>query len=144
MVNDDTIKLLRESNAGVKMGVDSISDILDNVRSESLKKLLETNKEEHQRIGSEIHHLLNMYEEYGKEPNPMAKGMSWIKTNLMLSVKDSDQTVADLITDGCNMGVKSLNKYLNKYPNANEKSKQLTLELIDLEQQLTIDIRKYL
>ena len=32
MVNQDTIKLLRECDAGVKMGVSSIEDVLDNVK----------------------------------------------------------------------------------------------------------------
>ena len=144
MVKEDTVKILKECNAGVKMGVDSIDEVLDNVKNEDLKQLLNENKEEHQKIGSEIHVILNEYDESGKEPNPMAKGMSWIKTNVMLTVNDSDSTIADLITDGCNMGVKSLNKYLNKYNEADEKSKQLAKDLIDLEHQLTIDIRRFL
>ena len=144
MVENDTTELLKECNAGVKMGVSSIEEVLDNVSDEKLKSVLSQNKEEHQRLGSEIHELLNNYSEYGKEPNPMAKGMSWIKTNIMLAVDESDKTVADLITDGCNMGVKSLNKYLNKYKAADEKSKDIAKKLIILEHQLSIDMREYL
>ena len=143
-VNSDTIDLLKECNAGVKMGVDSIAEVLDNVRDEGFRRLLDNCMEEHQRLGSEIHELLNEYHDSGKEPNPMAKGMSWMKTNVMLSVKDSDTTVADLITDGCNMGVKSLNRYLNKYEAAEEKVKDIAKRLINLEQKLTEDIRKFL
>ncbi len=143
-VNSDTIDLLKECNAGVKMGVDSIAEVLDKVRDEGFRQLLDTCMEEHQRLGSEIHELLNDYHDSGKEPNPMAKGMSWMKTNVMLSVKDSDTTVADLITDGCNMGVKSLNRYLNKYEAAEEKVKDIAKRLINLEQKLTEDIRKFL
>lgn len=47
------------------------------------------------------------------------------KTNVKLVMNESDQTIADLMTDGCNMGVKSLNKYLNQYKAANEKVKIL-------------------
>lgn len=144
MVHEDTVKLLKECVAGVKMGVDSINEVLDNVSDKSLKGILQENMEEHQRLGSEIHELLNHYNESDKEPNPMAKGMSWIKTNVMLAMKESDKTVADLMTDGCNMGVKSLNKYLNKYEAADEKSKDIAKKLINLEHQLTIDIRPYL
>ena len=74
----------------------------------------------------------------------MAKGMSWIKTNVMLAVDESDSRVADLITDGCNMGVKSLNRYLNQHTDASEKAKELTKKLIDLEEKLAIDIRRFL
>ena len=74
----------------------------------------------------------------------MAKGMSWLKTNVMLAIDGSDETIADLMTDGCNMGVKSLNKYLNKYEAADEVSKDIAKRLINLEEKLAVDIREYL
>ena len=74
----------------------------------------------------------------------MAKGMSWLKTNLMLSMDDSDACIADLITDGCNMGVKSLNKYLNQYTSADERAKDITKKLINMEEYLAVELREYL
>ena len=74
----------------------------------------------------------------------MAKGMSWLKTNVMISMDDSDNTIADLITDGCNMGVKSLNKYLNQYKAADEKAKDITKKLINMEASLAEKMREYL
>ena len=67
-----------------------------------------------------------------------------MKTNLKLSMEDTDATIACLMTDGCNMGVKSLNQYLNQYKAADEVSKDITKRLINLEEQLTHDIRSYL
>ena len=52
--------------------------------------------------------------------------------------------MADLMTDGCNMGVKSLNKYLNKYGAADEKSKDIAKKLINLEKKLAVDVSQYL
>lgn len=140
----DTSELLKECNAGIKMGVSSIEEVLDNVKSEKLKEILSSSKEEHQRLGSETHQLLNQFGLEDKEPNPMAKGMSWLKTNVMLSMEDSDRTIADLITDGCNMGVKSLSRYLNQYKAADEKAKDIAKKLINMEHQLSVDIRDYL
>ena len=74
----------------------------------------------------------------------MAKGMSWMKTNVKLVMNESDHTIADLMTDGCNMGVKSLHKYLNQYRAADEKSKDITKRLINIEEKLTLDIREFL
>ena len=144
MIEQDTIKLLRECDAGVKMGVTSIDDVLPHVQSDQLEKCLSTCKKEHEKLGDEIRQLLGQYQDDGKDPNPMAKGMSWMKTNMKLTVDDSDATVADLMTDGCNMGVKSLNRYLNQYKAADEQSKDIAKRLIDLEHQLTLDIRQYL
>ena len=88
--------------------------------------------------------MLDKYGDDGKAPNPVAKGMSWLKTNTMLTLNESDKTIADLITDGCNMGVKTLNKYLNQYEAADEASKDITKRIINLESALARDIRQYL
>ena len=144
MIEQDTIKLLRECDAGVKMGISSIDDVLDDVKSVKLKEYLVNCKNEHIELDREINQLLDKYHDDGKDPNPMAKGMSWIKTNMKLAMKESDETIADLMTDGCNMGVKSLNKYLNQYCAADEVTKDIAKRLINLEEKLTVDIRKYL
>ena len=64
--------------------------------------------------------------------------MSWVKTNMMLTMNESDATIAELITDGCNMGVKSLNKYLNQYTDAGEEAKEIAKRLIQLESELAV------
>ena len=144
MVEQDTIKLLRECDAGVKMGIASIEDVLEHVQKDGLKKRLSDCKDEHEKLEKEIQSLLDQYHDDGKDPNPMAKSMSWMKTNMKLAMNESDETIAGLMTDGCNMGVKSLNQYLNQYKAADEVSKDITKRLINLEEQLTIDIRQYL
>ena len=123
MIEQDTIKLLRECDAGVKMGISSIDDVLDDVKSVKLKEYLVNCKNEHVEL---------------------ATGMSWVKTNMKLAMKESDETIADLMTDGCNMGVKSLNKYLNEYCAADEVTKDICKRLINLEEKLTVDIRNFL
>ena len=88
--------------------------------------------------------MLDRYEDEGKEPNPVAKSMSWMKTGVKLAVNQSDATIADLITDGCNMGVKSLNRYLNQFKAASEEAKDITKRLIKQEEELCADMRGYL
>ena len=144
MIEQDTIKLLRECDAGVKMGVASIDDVLAYVGNEKLQKRLSDCKAEHEKLGNEIRQHLNRFEDEGKDPNPIAKTMSEVKTGLKLTFKESDNTIADLIIDGCNMGVKSLNRYLNQYKAADEVSKDITKRLINLEEKLAIDIRGFL
>ena len=144
MVEQDTIKLLRECDAGIKMGIASIDDVLSHTRSEKLQKTLTKCKDEHETLQGQVQQLLGKYKDEGKNPNPIAKGMSWMKTNMKLGMEDTDATIADLMTDGCNMGVKSLNRYLNQYEAADEVSKDITKRLINLEEQLTVDMRQYL
>ena len=102
----DTTKLLRECDAGTKMAISSINEILEKVED--------------------------------------TKGMSFIKTNVKMGIDESDKTVANLITDGCNMGIKSLNKYLNQYAMADVISKKITEKLIRLEENLRKELSTYL
>lgn len=144
MIEQDTVKLLRECDAGIKMGISSIEDVQDYVSNEKLKSLLVECKDKHQELGRETEEALARFHDDGKNPNPIAKGMSWMKTNMKLKLDESDATIAELMTDGCNMGVKSLNRYLNQYKAADEKTKDITKRLINLEEQLAIDIRGFL
>lgn len=143
-MNDDTIKLLRECNAGIKMGVSSLDDVLDKVQSDDLKTLLQKSKETHTRLGNQTHEYLTEYHDDGKEPAAMAKLMAKVKTGLKLDDEGPDTTIADLITDGCNMGVKSLHKYINKYPAAEEKVVRLAKEVADAEETLIKELQDYL
>ncbi len=144
MVEQDTIKLLRECDAGIKMGVKSITDVIDHVESPKLKDMLHACKDRHDELDKELQELLGKYEDEGKEPSLMAEAMSKIKTEMKLGMSDTDKTVADLMTDGCNMGVKSLSRYLNQYAAADEKSKDITKRLISLEAKLAEDLRDFL
>ncbi len=144
MIEQDTIRLLRECDAGIKMGADSIDSVLEYVSHDTLKKHLSDCRQQHNDLNDEIQGLLESYDDEGKEPNAMAKGMSWIKTNVKLALNESDATIADLMTDGCNMGVKSLSKYLNKYAAADEKSKDITKRLIKAEEELAVNLRDFL
>ena len=144
MIEQDTIRLLRECDAGVKMGVSSIEDVLDNVTDAEFEKLLTKCKEEHEKLEREIRENLDRFQDDGKEPVAIAKGMSWMKTNMKIAMDESDETVADLITDGCNMGVKSLHRYLNQYSQADAESKGFAKRLIQLEDDLAKQMRQYL
>lgn len=119
-------------------------EVLDYVRDEKLRRSLTDSRFQHDKLKKEIEALLDEYHDDGKEPNPMARSMSWMKTNVKLVMNESDSTIADLMTDGCNMGVKSLNRYLNQYKAADEKTRDIAKRLIDIEEKLTVNIRPFL
>ncbi len=144
MIEEDTVNLLKECNAGIKMGVSSIDEVLPRVKDKKLRETLEQCRRKHGELGDDTHTLLNEYGDSGKDPHPMAKAMSWVKTNVMLSMEETDENVAGLMTDGCNMGVKSLHKYLNQYQAADERSKDIAKRLISLEENLVNDMQSYL
>lgn len=144
MIEKDTVKLLRECDAGARMGVNSIDDTLRYELSEEMRRILEKSRKEHARISKEIEKQLNRFEDEGKSPPIAAEIMSGIKTNFKLVIEDPDHAAADLMTDGCNMGIKSLSKYLNKYAAADEYSKDIAKKLIAEEEHLASDLRAFL
>ena len=144
MIEQDTVRLLRECDAGVKMGVESINEVIDYTSNQEMRDSLRDSKNIHIGLQEEIDRELMRFGDEGKNPNPIATGMAKVKTETMLIFNESDNTIADLMTDGCDMGVKSLNKYLNKYKAADERSKDIAKRLIGAEEQLRADMQAFL
>ncbi len=144
MIEQDTIRLLRECDAGIRMGVASIEDVQKHAKGEEMKRILTDCKEAHEALGEDLERALSRFGDEGKAPNPIAKGMSWMKTELKLAMCEKDSTIADLMVDGANMGVKSLSRYLNEYKAADEDAKSIAKRLIAVEDALAHDLRAYL
>ena len=144
MIEHDTIELLRECDAGIQMGIGTLDEVKDHVESGDFRTQLDAYQREYAQLQNEIQGLLHTYHDEGKDPNPIAKGMAWMKTNMTVALNDTDESIADIITDGCNMGIKSLNKYLNQYKAADERAKDFTKRLINLQERQLDGMRRYL
>lgn len=144
MENNDTISLLKECDSGSKMAVASIDEVLEKITDSDMKQLLTKSKSHHEKLGNEIHEQLLRHHSGEKDPSLMAKGMSWMKTNMKMSMDESNATVADLMTEGCDMGIKTLYRYLNQYQAADHTAKELCRKLISIEEQFRSDLHSYL
>lgn len=144
MVEQDTVRLLRECDAGIKMGISAIDEVMEYAHSTEMRKYLQASSEENEELKNDLQKVLADYHDNGKEPNQLAKGMSWLKTNVKLKMNESDRTIAELMTDGCNMGIKYLNSYLNEYKAADKRSKDLAERLIKAEEKLSENMRQFL
>lgn len=54
MVEQDTIRLLRECDSGIKMGVSSIDEVLDYVNSDELRSVLVKCRDGHIKLKHKI------------------------------------------------------------------------------------------
>ena len=144
MATQDSIYLLRECDAGAKMAMASLDDVKDRTRNTEMQTILLESRQQHELIAEQIHKLLASIGTDEKDPSPMARGMSAVKTGVKMGLDDSDQTVADLITDGCGMGIKSLHRYLNQYAAAETIARAVCRMLIAVEEQLVCDIKHFL
>lgn len=143
-MSNDTVKLLRECNAGCKSATNSMEQVLRYLDNEDLKILIDEYNDKHIKLGDECHQMLNELDEEEKDPDKMAKTFSWISTEVKLMMDDNSQKIAELMIDGCNMGIKSLSKYINQYKNASNESVDLAKRLIKIEQEFMNELLKYL
>ena len=144
MNQTDTIHLLGQCQSGIHMAVSAINEVLPAVEDSTLRRELTCSKERHEQLGQQAGALLTQLHQPERSANPMALGMSWLKTNVKLAVTPGDHSVADLVTDGCNMGVKTLTKFQNRYTGASSDAKQIAQDLITSEIELTQSLRQFL
>ena len=109
-----------------------------------MKGILQNSIKEHDALKEDTENYLKAFHEEPEKPSVIAKGMAHLKSNVKLAADNSDATVADLITDGCNMGIKSLHRYLNQYQAADKDIKKLAKQIIDVESSLREQICAYL
>ena len=108
------------------------------------REILISSKNHHEQLGNELHILLQKYGDTTKDPGVIAKGMSWIKTNAKLAIDDSDRVCADLITDGCHMGTKTMQRHINQYLAADREARGKAEELIRMEELLACELKPFL
>jgi hypothetical protein len=142
-MNNDTVKLLRECNAGIKMGENAIKKVLPHTASEELKHTLNVCKNTHAELGDKTHSLLLSLDADTKPPHPVARFMSDMKVRMKV-MEGGDDKIADVMTDGCDMGIKSLHRYLNQYKNADKEAKNIAERLIASEEYLEAKMRSFL
>ena len=142
-MNNDTVKLLRECNAGIKMGENAIKKVLPHTASEELKHTLTVCKNTHAELGDKTHSLLLSLDADTKPPHPIARFMSDMKVRMKV-MEGGDDKIADVMTDGCDMGIKSLHKYLNQYKDADKEAKNIAERLIASEEYLEAKMRPFL
>ncbi len=144
VLNGDTIALLKECNAGCKSATNSMEQILEHVENPHLKDLIHETNEKHVQIGDECHQLLNEAGEDEKDPQPVAAAFAWMGTEIKMMIKDDTHQAASLLIDGCNMGIKSLCEYMNKYPDADKKSVELCERLKSSEKEFMEKLEAFL
>ncbi|MBP3633785.1 MAG: hypothetical protein J6J43_04335 [Oscillospiraceae bacterium] len=143
-MHKDTIALLGDCTAGIDMAVSTMDGLLPNTKDLQLRQKLQEGISDHQLLREQACSLLQQYGGQEKAPNPMAKSMAWLKTNTRMAVKSDDTTVAYLVADGCDMGIKSLSKSRNRYSMADRNAIDLAQELIRCEESLSASLRPYL
>lgn len=143
-MNQFSVELIRECNSGSKMAVDGIRDVMDDVTDEKLRRLLNSYIEKHEAYGEELHRIMAKEKIEPTEPKLMGKAMAKIMTEMKLMVNASPAKVADIMLDGCDMGIRSISRVQNSCWQADKEVFELSEELVKIEQFMANGLRRFL
>lgn len=142
--NQDTISLLKECSAGCKMAMDSISHIKTMVTDNQLLEIMNKYYDAHSQLEAKCRQELNESGNMDKEADAFAKIMANMQAKFKMLVDDDKSQAASILTDGCNMGIKSISGFLNDYKAADSESSGIAEKLRRLEENMLGDLQPFL
>lgn len=143
-MNSDTVALLKECDAGCKMGVESMKQVRSYAEDGKLIAVIDKYLERHDDFGDKCHRMLNQVKETTQDPPKMASAFAKISTDMKLMMEKDSHKIAEILIDGCNMGVKSTTENMHKYNKADAGSINLAKELVEMEQKMSQDLLQFL
>ena len=140
----DTVTLLKETESGACMAKDALEQVLEHICDKTLRRAAEASLDAHCRLGDRIHGALADLGEGEKGSGAVARSMSRLKTQWKLSMEEDDRAVAEILSEGCDMGIRTISRVAEKCAGADLRARDLAGELIALEEALSRDARAYL
>ena len=141
---DNNRYILNELNKGIKMGMDSISNVSEKVQDDRFKQDLKYQYDEYNKILNEVNDELTNYDDFPKEVNPVQKAMSWMGVEMNTMMDKSNSKIAELMIQGTNMGIIEGVKLLNHNPDTEQHIKDILNKFIDFQQNNVEQLKKYL
>ena len=141
---DSNRYILNELNKGIKMGMDSISNVSEKVQDDIFKQDLKYQYDEYNKILNEVNNELTNYDDFPKELNPMQKAMGWMGVELNTISDKSNSKIAEMMIQGTNMGIIEGVKLLNQNPEADTEVKNVLNEFIRFQENTIEQLKKYL
>ena len=141
---DSNRYILNELNKGIKMGMDSISNVSEKVQDDRFKQDLKYQYDEYNKILNEVNDELTHYDDFPKEVNPVQKAMGWMGVEMNTMMDKSNSKIAELMIQGTNMGIIEGVKLLNQNPDADEEVKNVLNEFIKFQENTVEQLKKYL
>ena len=136
--------ILNQVNQGIKMGMDSISNVSEKVQDSRLKDELLFQYDKYNEILNEVNDELTNYDDFPKDLNPMQKAMGWMGVEMNTLTDKSNSKIAELMIQGTNMGIIEGVKLLNHNPDTEQHIKDILNKFIDFQQNNVEQLKKYL
>ena len=136
--------VLNEINKGIKMGMDSISNVSQKVQDDRFKQDLKCQYDKYNQILNNVNDELSNYDAFPKELNPMQKAMGWMSIQFNTMDDKSNSKIAEMMLQGTNMGIIEGVKLRNQNPDLDNNVKNILDNFIQFQENTVEQLKKYL
>ena len=141
---DNNRYILNELNKGIKMGMDSISNVSEKVQDDRFKQDLKYQYDEYNKILNEVNTELTRFDDFPKELNPMQKMAGWMSVEFNTLDDKSDYKIAQMMLKGMNMGIIEGVKLLNHNQETEPEIKNILSKFVKFQENSVEQLKKYL
>lgn len=138
------MRLLRKTDEGTKYATETISIALDYATGSGMRQLLNKYNKEHEALKGEL--IETIHERGASEsdhPTFSAK-MAKMHMKMSLGISSSEHRIAEIMINGCHMGIKTLWKEKNRAKGSGKNSVELADRLIGIEERMKDELLPYL
>lgn len=144
MKEENNINILDELNKGCCMGSDAVKVILEKIEGKEFKKVCEKLLEEYEDLEEKINKTYDKYsDEEPHETNAMDKAMTWYGIQIRTITDSSASKLAEMLTQGLNMGIIEGKKLLN-HKDGDKKVQGLVKDYVDMQEKYVEKIKEFL
>ena len=143
-LNEYNTRAINDVYKNAHIALQSISNLLPNVKDSGLKNELREEYEGYERV---IGNVSSFMKEKGVEPkdiNPFKKAMLWTSIKMKTMVDDSKNQVAEMMLKGTEMGINELTAMKNERSNLDEGVFEQLNELLTAEESYRKRLMKFL
>ena len=142
----DNAQMLDKMYKNVKMGSDSMVNILSKVKDSGLKQELTNQLDQYEKYSKQVAGMI--YDEGGtpKEENILTKAGSKIGIEMNTMMDSTPSHLAEMVIEGATMGMTDMTKTIREYENKNcsEGAMKLAKEIAHFEDKSVDSLKKYL
>lgn len=143
-MNEYNKKAIDDAYKNARIALQSISDLLPEVKDENLRDELKSQYEGYEKITSKISTFMAENGLDVKSINPLKKAMLWTSIKMKTMMNDSKNQIAEMMLKGTDMGIIELTAMLNEKENLRPEIADLIKELLELEEKYQERLKKYL
>ena len=140
----ENAEMLNYVHQNSQMGVDTLSQLVKIVKNDDFNSELNKQLNQYQGIYDKTEQLMTNSKEETKGISPISKAMGYMSIGVQTLNDKSPSHIAGMMIQGSTMGVIDITKNIKKYPDIKPEIKNLSNDLLKLEQDNIEKLKVYL